>query len=43
MWSAERLSKRIPTDVIPSLMTDLHLRIRKVDSRITVTMADGRG
>jgi hypothetical protein len=38
----ETLLKRIPADVIHSLMADLHLRIRKVDNRITVITADGR-
>jgi hypothetical protein len=30
------------TVVIHSLMADLHLRIHKVDNRITVITADGR-
>jgi hypothetical protein len=38
----ESLLKRIPDDVIHSLMADLHLRIRKADNRITVITADGR-
>jgi hypothetical protein len=38
----ESLLKRIPADVIHSLMADLHLRIRKADNRITVITADGR-
>ena len=38
----EMLLKRIPADVIHSLMADLHLRIRKADNRITVITADGR-
>jgi hypothetical protein len=38
----ETLLKRIPADVIHSLMADLHLRIRKADNRITVITADGR-
>ena len=38
----ESLLKRIPADVIHSLMADLHLRIRKPDNRITVITADGR-
>ncbi len=38
----EALLKRIPADVIHSLMADLHLRIRKVDNRIIVITADGR-
>jgi hypothetical protein len=38
----ETLLKRIPTDVIHSLMADLHLRIRKANNRITVITADGR-
>ena len=38
----ETLLKRIPADVIHSLMADLHLRIRKVDNRIIVITADGR-
>jgi hypothetical protein len=38
----ESLLKRIPNDVIHSLMADLHLRIRKADNRITVITADGR-
>jgi hypothetical protein len=39
----EALLKRIPADVIHSLMADLHLRIRKANNRITVITADGRG
>jgi hypothetical protein len=38
----ETLLKRIPADVIHSLMADLHLRIRKADNRIIVITADGR-
>jgi hypothetical protein len=38
----EALLKRIPADVIHSLMADLRLRIRKADNRITVITADGR-
>ncbi|HEY4722069.1 MAG TPA: hypothetical protein VII92_09500, partial [Anaerolineae bacterium] len=38
----ESLLKRIPADVIHSLMADLHLRIRKTDNEITVITADGR-
>ncbi len=38
----ESLLKRIPDDVIHSLMADLRLRIRKTDNRITVITADGR-
>jgi len=34
--------KRIPVDVIHSLMADLHLRIRKTDNQITVITANGR-
>jgi hypothetical protein len=37
----ESLLKRIPADVIHSLMADLHLRIRKTDNQITVITADG--
>jgi hypothetical protein len=40
--ASESLLKRIPADVIHSLMADLHLRIRKADKRITVITADGR-
>jgi hypothetical protein len=36
------LLKRIPVEVIHSLMADLHLRIRKADNRTTVITADGR-
>jgi len=39
----ESLLKRIPADVIHSLMADLGLRIRKTDNRVTVIAADGRG
>ncbi len=42
MWSGERLSKRIPADMIHSLITDLHTRIRKTDNRVVVITADGR-
>jgi hypothetical protein len=38
----ETLLKRIPVEVIHSLMADLHLRIRKADNRTTVITADGR-
>ena len=38
----EVLLKRIPAEVIHSLMADLHLRIRKSDGRITVITSDGR-
>jgi hypothetical protein len=38
----ESLLKRIPADVIHTLMADLHLRIRRADNRITVITADGR-
>jgi hypothetical protein len=38
----ESLLKRIPADVIHSLMADLHLRLRKTDNQITVITADGR-
>jgi hypothetical protein len=38
----DTLLKRIPPDVIHSLMADLHLRIRKADNRIIVITADGR-
>ncbi|HTP08950.1 MAG TPA: hypothetical protein VMP08_11910 [Anaerolineae bacterium] len=38
----ETLLKRIPDEVIHSLMADLQLRIRKADNRITVITADGR-
>ncbi len=38
----ESLLKRIPTDVIHSLMADLHLRIRKANHRIIVITANGR-
>jgi hypothetical protein len=38
----ETLLKRIPAEVIHSLMADLRLRIRKTDNRITVITADGR-
>ena len=38
----ESLLKRIPVDVIHSLMTDLRLCIRKADNRISVITADGR-
>jgi hypothetical protein len=38
----EALLKRIPADVIHSLMADLHLRIRQTNNRITVITADGR-
>ena len=37
----ETLLKRIPSDVIHSLMADLHLRIRQADNRIIVITADG--
>jgi hypothetical protein len=37
------LLKRIPADVIHTLMADLHLRIRKTDNRVSVITADGRG
>jgi hypothetical protein len=37
----ETLLKRVPADVIHSLMADLHLRIRKADNWITVITADG--
>ena len=38
----EALLKRIPADVIHSLMADLHLRIRQTNNRITVITSDGR-
>jgi len=38
----DALLKRIPADVIHTLMADLHLRIRKVDNRVVVITADGR-
>ncbi len=38
----ESLLKRIPDDVIHTLMVDLNLRVRKADNRITVITADGR-
>ena len=38
----ESLLKRIPADVIHSLMAGLHLCICKADNRITVITADGR-
>jgi hypothetical protein len=38
----EMLLKRIPADVIHSLMADLHIRIRKIDKRVVVITADGR-
>jgi len=38
----DALLKRIPADVIHSLMADLHLRIRQTNNRITVITADGR-
>ena len=38
----ESLLKRIPADVIHTLMADLHLRIRKVNNRVVVIPADGR-
>jgi hypothetical protein len=38
----ETLLKRIPADVIHSLMAELHLRIRKTDNRVVVITADGR-
>ncbi|CAG0933925.1 hypothetical protein TFLX_03278 [Thermoflexales bacterium] len=38
----ETLLKRIPVDVIHSLMADLHLRIHKTDNRVVVITADGR-
>jgi hypothetical protein len=38
----ESLLKRIPADVIHSLMAELHLRIRKTNDQITVITADGR-
>lgn len=42
MCPVERRLKRIPADVIDSLMVDLQLRIRKADSQITVISADRR-
>lgn len=39
---SEALLKRIPADVIHSLMADLRLRIRRADNRIIVITADGR-
>ena len=38
----EALLKRIPAEVIHSLMADLQLRIRQINNRITVVTADGR-
>jgi hypothetical protein len=38
----DSLLKRIPADVIHSLVADLHLRIRKADNRVVVITADGR-
>ena len=38
----DALLKRIPADVIHSLMADLHIRIRKTDNRIIVITVDGR-
>jgi hypothetical protein len=38
----ETLLKRLPADVIHSLMADLHLCIRKTDNRVVVITADGR-
>jgi hypothetical protein len=39
----ESLLKRIPAEVIHTLMADLHLRIREASDRITVITADGHG
>jgi hypothetical protein len=38
----ETLLKRIPSDVIHSLMADLGVRIRKTDNRVVIITADGR-
>jgi hypothetical protein len=38
----DALLKRIPADVIHTLMADLHFRIRKVDNRVVVITTDGR-
>ncbi len=38
----ESLLKRIPEGVIHTLMLDLHLRVRKDGSRLTIFTADGR-
>ncbi len=42
MWPVERQLECVPADVIYSFMTNLHLRIRQADHRITVITADRR-